>query len=154
MDIFFRAKRKISPKAPSEFCSNLAGFKKCVYKFKWSLPLKDNFRAVTLVSLLTMLCFSLWFFLSAVVLNVTASLSLESRFCFQSPLDKQVFILVRSRVREAGESSGPKRKILEPMCSFKVFCKVRSWHGGKPKLWGFLLRVIFCGTWSFIPTLT
>ena len=29
-------------------------------------------------------------------------------------LDKQLFILARSRVREAGESSGLKRKILEP----------------------------------------
>ena len=76
---------KISPKAPSEFCSNLAGFKKCVYKFKCSLSLKDNFRADTLVSLLLMLCFSLWFFVLAEVLSVIASLSPESRFCFQSP---------------------------------------------------------------------
>ena len=56
MDVFLRAKMKISPKAPTEFCSNLAGFKKCVYKFKCSLSLKDNCRADTLVSLLLM-CF-------------------------------------------------------------------------------------------------
>lgn len=41
---------KILPKTPSEFCLNLAGFKKYVCKFKLSLSLKHYFRADPLAS--------------------------------------------------------------------------------------------------------
>ena len=58
---------KILPKPPSEFCLNLAGFKKSVYQFKRSLSLKDNFRADNLASILLILCFSLWLFLSTIL---------------------------------------------------------------------------------------
>lgn len=124
---------KILPKPPSEFYLNLAGFKKSVYQFKWSLSLKDNFRADNLASILLILGFSLWlFFNHTLSLRVTTCLSLESHLYFQSPLhlctlNEQLFVLAPSRVRGTDESSVLKKSWVS-LCSFKIFWKVGSWR--------------------------